>query len=139
MKHFIGTYECKADIKGRIMLPAPLKKQLSYSIKDGFVIKRAVFNPCLELYPLCEWDKLIEKINTLNRFVKKNNDFIRRFTAGVKLLDIDSTGRVLIPKNLINHAKIRKLLFHQLSIYLRYGIRIYMKNQLMKQLLTLLL
>ena len=62
MKHFIGTYECKADIKGRIMLPAPLKKQLSYSIKDGFVIKRAVFNPCLELYPLSEWDKLIEKI-----------------------------------------------------------------------------
>ena len=108
MKHFIGTYECKADIKGRIMLPAPLKKQLSYSIKDGFVIKRAVFNPCLELYPLSEWDKLIEKINTLNRFVKKNNDFIRRFTAGVKLLDIDSTGRVLIPKNLINHAKINK-------------------------------
>ena len=108
MKHFIGTYECKADIKGRIMLPAPLKKQLSYSIKDGFVIKRAVFNPCLELYPLCELDKLIEKINTLNRFVKKNNDFIRRFTAGVKLLDIDSTGRVLIPKNLINHAKINK-------------------------------
>ena len=108
MKHFIGTYECKADIKGRIMLPAALKKQLSYSIKDGFVIKRAVFNPCLELYPLGEWDSLIEKINTLNRFVKKNNDFIRRFTAGVKLLDIDGTGRVLIPKNLINHAKINR-------------------------------
>tara|TARA_B100000965_G_C19458912_1_gene698775 strand:+ start:141 stop:608 length:468 start_codon:yes stop_codon:yes gene_type:complete len=108
MKHFIGTYECKADIKGRIMLPAALKKQLSYSIKDGFVIKRAVFNPCLELYPLREWDSLIEKINTLNRFVKKNNDFIRRFTAGVKLLDIDGTGRVLIPKNLINHAKINR-------------------------------
>ena len=108
MKHFIGTYECKADIKGRIMLPAALKKQLSYSFKDGFVIKRAVFNPCLELYPLREWDSLIEKINTLNRFVKKNNDFIRRFTAGVKLLDIDATGRILIPKNLINHAKIKK-------------------------------
>lgn len=108
MKHFIGTYECKADIKGRIMLPAALKKQLSYSVKDGFVIKRAVFNPCLELYPLREWDSLIDKINTLNRFVKKNNDFIRRFTAGVKLLDIDGTGRILIPKNLINHAKIKK-------------------------------
>ncbi|MEE3035419.1 MAG: division/cell wall cluster transcriptional repressor MraZ [Bacteroidota bacterium] len=108
MKHFIGTYECKADVKGRIMLPAALKKQLSYSIKEGFVIKRAVFNPCLELYPLKEWDSLIEKVNTLNRFVKKNNDFIRRFTAGVKLLEIDASGRILIPKNLINHAKIKK-------------------------------
>ena len=51
-------------------------------------------------------------LNRENKYFKqvcqKNNDFIRRFTAGVKLLDIDSTGRVLIPKNLINHAKINK-------------------------------
>ncbi len=43
-----------------------------------------------------------------HNITKKNNDFIRRFTAGVKLLDIDGTGRVLIPKNLINHAKINR-------------------------------
>ena len=108
MKHFIGTYECKADIKGRIMLPAALKKQLSYSVKDGFVIKRAVFNPCLELYPLREWDSLIEKINTLNRFVKKNNDFIRRFTAGVKFIELDISGRLLIPRDLIDFARMEK-------------------------------
>ena len=108
MRHFIGTYECKADAKGRIMLSSALKKQLSYSIKEGFVIKRAVFNACLELYPLQEWESLIEKVNTLNRFVKKNNDFIRRFTAGVKFVEIDASGRLLIPKNLINHVKIKK-------------------------------
>ena len=55
MQHFIGTYECKADEKGRIMLPISLKKQLSDKLKSGFVIKRAVFNSCLELYPLKEW------------------------------------------------------------------------------------
>jgi DNA-binding transcriptional regulator/RsmH inhibitor MraZ len=44
---------------------------------------------------------MMAKINKLNRFVKKNNDFIRRFTAGVKV-DIDSLGRVLIPKDLIS-------------------------------------
>jgi len=58
MQHFIGTYECKADEKGRIMLPVSLKKQLSDKLKNGFVIKRAVFNSCLELYPLKEWDEL---------------------------------------------------------------------------------
>lgn len=48
------------------------------------------------------------KINKLNRFVKKNNDFIRRFTAGVKMIDIDATGRLLIPKDLVVFAKIDK-------------------------------
>ena len=108
MQHFIGTYECKADVKGRIMLPAALKKQLSKSLHKGFVIKRAVFNKCLELYPLDQWVSLMEKVNKLNRFKKKNNDFIRRFTAGVKLVEIDTTGRLLIPKDLTNHAKISK-------------------------------
>jgi MraZ protein len=50
----------------------------------------------------------MEKVNKLNRFNKKNNDFIRRFTAGVKLLEIDAIGRLLIPKDLTNHAKISK-------------------------------
>ena len=108
MQHFIGTYECKADAKGRIMLPAALKKQLSNHLNKSFVIKRAVFNSCLELYPLDQWESLMEKVNKLNRFNKKNNDFIRRFTAGVKLLEIDATGRLLIPKDLTNHAKIYK-------------------------------
>ena len=108
MQHFIGTYECKADEKGRIMLPVSLKKQLSDKLKNGFVIKRAVFNSCLELYPLKEWDKLMLRINKLNRFNKKNIDFIRRFTAGVRQIDIDISGRILIPKDLINHAKISK-------------------------------
>ena len=108
MQHFIGTYECKADEKGRIMLPVSLKKQLSDKLKNGFVIKRAVFNSCLELYPLKEWDQLMLRINKLNRFNKKNIDFIRRFTAGVRQIDIDISGRILIPKDLINHAKISK-------------------------------
>ena len=108
MQHFIGTYECKADTKGRIMLPVALKKQLAHNLSDQFVLKRAVFNACLELYPIKEWDAMMEKVNQLNRFNKKNNDFIRRFTAGVRLIEVDSTGRLLIPKDLIVHAGISK-------------------------------
>ncbi len=108
MQHFVGTYECKADAKGRIMLPAALKKQLAETITSQFVLKRAVFNNCLELYPIKEWELMMSKINQLNRFNKKNNDFIRRFTAGVRLVDVDTTGRLLIPKNLLVHAEISK-------------------------------
>jgi len=108
MQHFIGTYECKADTKGRIMLPVALKKQLAQNLAEQFVLKRAVFNNCLELYPIQEWEAMMEKVNQLNRFNKKNNDFIRRFTAGVRLVEVDATGRLLIPKDLVIHAGISK-------------------------------
>jgi len=89
------------------MLPTSLKKQLG-SIENGFVLKRSVFQPCLELYPMKEWNAMMFKVNKLNRFIKKNNDFIRRFTAGVKIIEIDSTGRLLIPKDLMFFSKIEK-------------------------------
>ena len=108
MHNFIGSYECKLDSKGRIMIPVAIKKQLNPIISKGFVIKRAVFNNCLELYPIDEWNILMEKVNSLNRFNKKNNDFIRRFTAGVRAIKIDSSGRLLIPKNLTNYVNIKK-------------------------------
>jgi len=108
LNSLIGTYECKADAKGRLMLPASLKKQLSPVLQNGFVLKRAVFQPCLELYPMAEWEVLMQKVNALNRFKKKNNDFIRRFTAGVKMVEVDASGRLLIPKDLIVFANISK-------------------------------
>jgi len=55
-----------------------------------------------------EWDLLMQKINKLNRFNKKNNDFIRRFTAGVKVIEPDQAGRLLIPKDLISFSGIDK-------------------------------
>lgn len=108
LNSFIGTYECKADAKGRLMIPAALKKQMSAALQDGFVLKRAVFQPCLELYPMSEWNALMTKVNKLNRFKKKNNDFIRRFTAGVKVVEVDNAGRLLIPKDLVGFSGISK-------------------------------
>nr|WP_321248161.1 division/cell wall cluster transcriptional repressor MraZ [uncultured Psychroserpens sp.] len=108
MNPLIGTYECKVDAKGRLMLPAAIKKQLLPILQNGFVLKRAVFQPCLELYPMSEWDILMQKVNKLNRFKKKNNDFIRRFTAGLKQVEVDSAGRLLIPKDLVTFSGITK-------------------------------
>ncbi len=108
MINLIGTYECKVDAKGRLMVPSALKKQLAPMMQDGFVIKRAVFQNCLELYPMEEWNVLMNRMNKLNRFVKKNNDFIRRFTAGVRTVEVDANGRLLIPKDLIGFAGIGK-------------------------------
>jgi MraZ protein len=90
------------------MLPVALKAQLTPVLQQSFVLKRAVFQPCLELYPMEEWNVLMQKVNKLNRFNKKNNDFIRRFTAGVKVVEVDGTGRLLIPKDLVAFAGISK-------------------------------
>ncbi len=90
------------------MIPVTLKNQLAPVLTKGFVIKRSVFQPCLELYPMDEWSLLMQKMNKKNRFKKKNNDFIRRFSAGVKPVEIDATGRLLIPKNLVSVAGIKK-------------------------------
>ena len=108
MIHIIGTYECKADVKGRIMIPTALKKQLQKIINDGFIIKRSVFNQCLEIHPMSEWNLVVSQVNQLNRFVKKNNDFIRSYMSGLKLIDIDKSGRLLIPKDLFLYAEIDK-------------------------------
>lgn len=90
------------------MIPVSLKTQLAPVLNQGFVIKRSVFQTCLELYPMDEWQQLMQKMNKKNRFKKKNNDFIRRFSAGVKPVEIDATGRLLIPKNLADIAGISK-------------------------------
>ena len=108
MNYLIGTYECKIDVKGRLLIPSAFKKQLAPVIPNGFVLKRAVFQNCLELYPLAQWEELIKKVNSLNRFKKKNNDFIRRFTAGVKFIELDGNGRLLIPKDLIEFSNINR-------------------------------
>jgi len=108
MEYFIGTYECKLDAKGRLMLPVSLKKQLSKTMNEGFIIKRSVFNTCLELYPNSQWNLKMQEINQLNRFNKKNIEFIRCFTSGVKMVEIDATGRLLIPKDLIRHSNLEK-------------------------------
>ena len=108
MNYLIGTYECKIDVKGRVLIPSSLKKQLSSVLSKGFVLKRAVFQSCLELYPINEWEELIKRVNSLNRFKKKNNDFIRRFTAGVKFIEVDNNNRILIPKDLIDFSNIKR-------------------------------
>lgn len=90
------------------MLPSALKKQLSPILEKGFVLKRSVFQACLELYPMDEWDGVMQKVSKLNRFDRKNNDFVRRLTAGVKMIELDASGRLLVAKDLIGYSGLEK-------------------------------
>jgi len=107
--HIIGQHDCKADSKGRVLLPISLKNQLLPVIKEGFVIKRSVFQQCLELYPKQEFDVLMQKVMKKSKINRKYDAFVRNFVAGMKEVAIDGdTGRLQIPKNLVDYAKIDK-------------------------------
>ena len=103
----IGTHECKADAKGRLLLPSPFKKQLP-DLQDGFVLKRAIYTQSLELWPMAEWNIMMKDLSQMNRFDPETNKFLTHFVSGIKMIDIDDIGRILIPKDLIAFAKIDK-------------------------------
>ncbi|WP_298794447.1 division/cell wall cluster transcriptional repressor MraZ [uncultured Allomuricauda sp.] len=109
MTHIIGQHNCKADTKGRVILPISLKNQLLPVLKEGFVIKRSVFQQCLELYPKEEFDVLMQKVMKKSKINRKYDAFVRNFVAGMQEVVIDGdTGRLQIPKNLVTYAEIGK-------------------------------
>jgi len=108
MVNVLGTYECKVDAKGRFMFPVQFKTQLGDTLKQGLVIKRSIFKKCLELFPNENWQEESKMVNKLNMFKKKNAEFVTKFMAGVKLVDLDRTGRLLLPKDLTSYSGITK-------------------------------
>lgn len=108
MLNLLGEYPSTLDAKGRALLPAALKKQLGKAAMEGFVVNRDVFSPCLVLYPMEEWNRTSADVRRLNRFDPDNVEFIRRFLNGATPVDLDSMGRLLIPKTLMGHASLSK-------------------------------
>jgi MraZ protein len=105
MSVFTGEHSCKLDAKGRFLLPSDLKKQVSPKAQEKFMINRG-FEKHLTLYPMNEWEIITKKMSKLNLFVKKHRDFVRKFNNGATELTLDASGRLLIPKRLLEYAGI---------------------------------
>lgn len=108
MDSLFGVYECSADAKGRVMLPVAFKKQLTKELADGFILKRSIFSKSLELYPMSTWNETAKEVGKLNKFSKKNVEFIRLFNFGVVPVELDANGRFLISKDMMTYSKITK-------------------------------
>lgn len=106
MTNLLGEYELTIDAKGRFLLPAGFRKQLPEAA-ESFVINRG-FENCLSLYPKTNWDALADSINRLNDFNPKVREFKRLFLNGATPVELDSAGRLLIPKPLQDYADISK-------------------------------
>ena len=105
MSHFLGEFECKLDAKGRLMLPAGLRKQMPEAEREGLVINRG-FEKHLVIYTRKEWDRIVEDLSKLNQYEKKTREFIRYFTRGASELSLDAAGRILLPKSLLEYGGI---------------------------------
>jgi MraZ protein len=88
------------------MVPSGLKKQLPAVDAEGLVIHRG-FEKHLTIYAKAEWDKITSELAQLNQYEKKTREFIRYFTRGATELSLDASGRVLLPKALLEYAGIK--------------------------------
>ncbi|MDB5008457.1 MAG: division/cell wall cluster transcriptional repressor MraZ [Mucilaginibacter sp.] len=105
MSYLTGEFECKLDNKGRMTIPAGLKKKLPEADTEGLVINRG-FKKYLVIYTKQEWDKKLDELAKLNQYETKNIEFIRYFTRGATELSVDAAGRVNLPQLLLDYAGI---------------------------------
>jgi MraZ protein len=105
MVQLLGEFDCKLDTKGRMMVPSNLKKQLPNVEQEGLVINRG-FEKHLVIYPKKVWEGIVEELSKLNQYEKKTREFIRFFTRGATELTLDASGRVNLPKSLLEFAGI---------------------------------
>jgi MraZ protein len=109
MATFIGDYTCKLDAKGRIILPMAFKKQMPSDAQDHFVVRKDIFERCLVLYSIEDWNRQIDKIRSrINPYNREHNMFLRNFFKGTAELSLDNNNRLLIPKRLLDLAGAKK-------------------------------
>ncbi len=104
---FRGQFTYSMDSKGRIAIPAKLRKHISADANDTFIMTRGLSN-CIDLYPLDEWQKIEEKLLDLNSFQPDDARFLRMFVqfASEDVMDVQS--RIMVSGSLISYAKIEK-------------------------------
>lgn len=107
MTFFTSEYECKLDVKGRLVLPARIKSQLPENDSQELVLRRG-FEQCLIIYPLAEFKKVFSKISGLSEFNEEYRKLQRNFLSGVVQVELDANGRFVIPKQMLTYAQIDK-------------------------------
>ena len=106
MTFFTSQFESKIDAKGRLVLPARIKSQLPEGEQE--LVVRKGFEPCLILYPMVEFKKVFSKISGLNEFNEEYRKLQRNFLSGVVTVELDGSGRFLLPKAMLTYAQIDK-------------------------------
>lgn len=100
---FIGEYHYNLDDKNRIFIPTDFKNEIGSQL----IINRGI-ESCLYIYTIDEWSKIVNKLNNLSFTKKKNREFNRMFMSGAFKKDLDSKGRIILDKVLLEHSLLDK-------------------------------
>lgn len=99
MSTFIGKYEAKADVKGRVFIPSVYRKVLPEADRERLVMRRDTDNDCLILYPESVWNAKVEQLKSvLDEWNPDDQLLLMQFVSEAEWIDIDSQGRVLVSK-----------------------------------------
>lgn len=105
---FLGSFNYSIDSKGRVSIPAKLRKFVDPKSNDSFVMTRGTTR-CIDVYPMNYWEELVQtKLNQLNSFDPHEATFLRMFLQQAGEDKLDSQARLSIPRNLIDYAGIKK-------------------------------
>lgn len=108
MISLFGVHPCTIDAKGRIMIPGQLQKKLGGALEKGFMIKQSIFSRSLDLFPIENWEEHTAEVIKLNSFNKENVELLRMFNYSVNPIECDSNSRILIYRELLEFAGIKK-------------------------------
>jgi MraZ protein len=97
----LGEYQHSLDEKGRLIIPAKFRDDLG----ENFVVTRGLDN-CLFAYPLSQWKVIEEKVKELPTSQAETRAFVRMFFSGAVEVELDKQGRIVIPQQLREHARI---------------------------------
>ena len=107
----LGNIEARTDSKGRVFLPAAFRKELQLNGSGGLVLRKDVWQPCLTLYPESSWNELMSAMRfRINRWNPRHQQVYRQFLCDVETVSVDSSGRILIPRRLLDATGIDQTL-----------------------------
>ena len=99
MERFIGNIDAKADVKGRVFVPAAFRKTLQSSGNSQLVLRKDVYQECLVLYPGTIWNEELDQLRSkLNKWDEDQQQLFRQFVLESEVVEMDANGRILIPK-----------------------------------------
>ena len=108
MSNPTGTYNCKLDAKGRLMLPADFRSELGNQVEEDFILRPGLHGDYLELYTISDWNSRKEILMKVNTFDRRKLDIMRKYLDGVKRVKLDASGRIQIPKDLLDRSGLVK-------------------------------
>ena len=106
---FIGNIEAKRDSKGRVFLPACFRRILQGGGCDKVMLRKDVYQDCLVIYPEDSWNRQLDLLRSrLDKWNAGHQMIFRQFVADVEEINIDASGRILLPKRYMKMAGIQQ-------------------------------